>query len=185
MKENTQKLKNNLNRWVTSESVSFKIYLCWAVFAVLLIVVFGIYPATKELLAKYQITVQMTKLNEDLLKKYNEVSDVSEKLELVATDIPYLDKNIPENFDLQNYMVDFITAVGEAGYYVDSFAPGWKTGPSVEIFANLSGNGDLVQLTQNIEGMDRVSEIQNIELKKLGTTDTLRLDLETYIMEKQ
>jgi len=185
MKGNIQKVGNNLNRLVTNETISYKIYLYWAAASVLLLGFFGIYPITRELFGKYETLKQMTKLNKDLSRKITDISNASEKMKLVETSIPYLNNYLPDNFDLQNYMVDFVTASGKAGYYVDIFMPMTHEGSVVEIFISLFGEGDLVKLTENIENMNRVSEIQNITLSKSGSVDSLRLTIKTYIMEKQ
>lgn len=185
MKEKIQRIRNNLTRLVTNEDVSYKTYLYWAAVTVLLVGVFGIYPFTRELIGKYQISRQMTKLNKDLLKKFNEVSDASEKIKMVGSDVLYLNNYLPEDFDTQNYMIDFVTAAGKAGYYVDTFTPLIQEGSVIEISVGLSGEGDLVKLTENLENMNRVSEIQNVGLTKVGAVDTLRLNIKTYIMEKQ
>lgn len=185
MKEKIQKIRNNLTRLVTNEEVSYKIYLYWAALTVLLVGVFGIYPLTRALVGKYQISRQMTRLNKDLLKKINEISDASEKIKTVGSDVLYLNNYLPEDFDTQNYMIDFVTAAGKAGYYVDTFTPLTQEGSVIEISAGLSGEGNLVELTENLENMNRVSEIQNVGLTKGGAVDTLRLNIKTYIMEKQ
>ncbi|MBU0534651.1 MAG: hypothetical protein ABIJ82_03990 [Patescibacteria group bacterium] len=185
MKEKIQKVSNNFARLITNEVISYKIYLYWAAIAVLLMGIFGVYPFTRELIGKYQISRQMTKLNKDLSKKYNEISDASEKIKLVGTDVLYLNGYLPENFDPQNYMIDFVTASGNAGYYVDTFVPTGQEGSVVEIVVALFGEGDLTQLMENLENLNRVSEIQNVELVKRGASDTLRLNIKTYIMEKQ
>ena len=185
MKEKIQKVSNNFARLITNEAVSYKIYLYWAAIAVLLIGILGIYPFTRELVGKYQISRQMTKLNKDLSKKFNEISNASEKIKLAGTDVSYLNSYLPEDFDPQNYMIDFVTASGKAGYYVDVFVPVRQEGSVVEITSALSGEGGLTQLIENLENLNRVSEIQNVELVKRGALDILRLDMKTYIMEKQ
>lgn len=185
MKEKVQKLSNNLNRLLTGEVVSRNIYLCWAISAFLLIGIFGICPFTKELVGKYQIYVQMTKLNKDLSRKVSDISNASEKIKLVSDDILYLDRYLPNDFDTQNYMVDFITASGEAGYYVDTFTPTEGAEGAAEIYISLSGRGDVTQLVKSLESLKRVSEIQDITLSKMGGEDILRLYVKTYIMEKQ
>lgn len=185
MREKIQKIKNNVIRWATNEDVSHKMYLGWTVLVVLLMGVFGIYPATRELIGKYQLSRQMVVLNQDLLKKSNEVSIASEKIKAAGTDVAYLDRYLPESFDLQNYMIDFITASGRAGYSVDTFVPTDQQGSEINIYVSLSGGGDLIQLIQNLENMNRISEIQSIGLSKMGAGSILRLIIKTYIMEKQ
>lgn len=185
MKEKIKKLTSNVTRLITNESTSYKIYLYWAITAVLLIGVFGIYPFTRELIGKYQLSRQMTKLNKDLLKKFNDISDASGKINLIGTDILYLNSYLPEDFDLQNYMIDFVVAAGKAGYYVDGFMPTGQEGTVVEVSVALFGDGDPVQLTQSLESLKRISEIQNVELLSRGAVSTLRLNIKTYTMEKQ
>jgi Tfp pilus assembly protein PilO len=185
MKDRLQKIRNNLIRWATNEDISYKIYLIWAVGVFLLVGLFGIYPLTRELITKYQVSRQMVNLNKDLQRKFNEVSDASVKIAAVGSGVSYLDMYLPENFELQNYMIDFITASGKAGFSLDTFMPMDQVGSAVGIYISLSGDGDLVSLIKNLEDMNRISEIQSINLSEIGATPILRLNITTYIMEKQ
>lgn len=185
MRQEFQKLKNNIVRLLTNEALSQKMYLGWAAVAILLIGVFGILPVSRELLNKYTIIVQMTELNKALSKKIDDVSNASKEIELIAEDIIYLNSYLPEDFEIQNYMIDFITAAGVAGYYVDSFTPATESGGAIGIFVTLSGDGDLITLIKSIENLKRVSEIQDVNLSNSGTENSLRLTVTTYIMEKQ
>jgi hypothetical protein len=180
-----KKANNNFIRLITNADISYKIYIYWALLAVLLTGVFGIYPFTREVVKKYQISKQMVQLNKDLSKKISDISDATRKIKLIDSDIRYLDAYLPYDFNIQNYMVDFVIATGEAGYNVNSFTPEGQEGSSVRISVSLSGEGDINQLTKNLEGLNRVSEIENIALSKKATEDSLRLSIVTFTMEKQ
>jgi hypothetical protein len=185
MKDRLQKIRNNLTRWATNEDISYKIYLIWAGGVFLLMGLFGIYPLARESIAKYQVSTQMVSLNKDLQRKFSEVSDASVKISAVGSGVSYLDRYLPENFDLQNYMIDFMTASGKAGYSLNTFMPVDQKGAAVGIYISLSGEGNLVSLIKNLEDMNRISEIQSINLSKIGASSILRLNIITYIMEKQ
>lgn len=185
MKDYIKKPLNNITRLLTNERISYKLHLYWVVLSVLLMGVFGVFPLIKEIHNKYQIAKQMVKINKDLSAKFNELYNTSEKISLVEKDIVYLNNYLPEDFDLQNYMTDFVATSGKAGYYVGSFTPQKNDYSEVEIAVSLFGNGDLVKLTENLENMNRVSEIQNVTFEETGEDDILRLSIKTYIIEKQ
>jgi len=185
MKQRFQRILNNITRFITNEETQFRIYLYWAIAAVLVIGFFGIYPFTKSLINKIQVFSSMTSVNNNLSTKTKDLSIAETKLAEAGGDVLFIDNYLPETFNIQNYMVDFVVAVADGGFTVDTFTPVKQAGNAYELAIAMSGNGDIIKIIKNLEALNRVSEVESLRLYRNTEGINLNLLVKTFIMEKQ
>ena len=184
MKEKLQLFFSKITRLISNEDVSFKIYLVAAIVALLTIGLFGVFPGLKTVYENYKLVLEMKNTNVMLTKKIQDLETAKSSLDNVGNNVLYLKNSLPANFDIQNYMVIFVFAAGNADLVVDRFTPYDNQGNAVDILVNLIGNGDLYRLISNLESINRVSEVQDIRVKKAEAYNEITLKVRTFIMEK-
>ena len=185
MKERPQLFFNKINRLISNEAISFKFYLFWGILAILTIGLFGILPGVKTVYENYRLVSDMKTTNVMLVKKIQDLDKVKSSLDNVGSNILYLEANLPRNFEIQNYMIIFVFAAGDANFVVDRFTPYSSEGNAVDILITLIGDGDLYKLISNLESINRISEVQDIKMTKTAAYNEITLKVRTFIMEKQ
>ena len=137
------------------------------------------------MVANYKLVREMTKTNVMLRKKITDIADAKDKMDDISDFLKLLEIYLPDNFNIQNYIVDFVFSAGDADYVIDRFTPVKQDKGSVDIAVNLIGTGDPLKLIKNIESLIRVTEIQEVRFSKGVDFNELTLTVKTFIMEKQ
>lgn len=185
VKVSSKRYTSNLSRSISNKDTLFRIYLYWAVLSVVFLGFFGIYPTAKAILNNLSIISEMKSVNTGLEKRLFDLLALKIKLDKVKNEIPLLDNYLPETFEIQNYMVDFVVASQEAGFNVQSFVPLQEESSSVYVNVELLGEGDVVGLIKNIEKLNRVTEVESVLLSRQAPYDILTLVVKNFIMERQ
>jgi len=185
VKENRKRYANNFSRIVSNKDTLFRIYLYWAILSVVFLGIFGIYPTAKSILNDLSIISEMKSVNLGLERRLSDLFTLKMQLDKVKNEIPLLDYYLPETFEIQNYMVDFVVASQEAGFNVQSFVPVQEESSSVYVNVGLLGEGDVVELIKNIEELNRITEVESVLLSRQAPYDILTLVVKNFIMERQ
>lgn len=185
MKERINLLLSNIKRLISNEEILYRAYLVLTVAAVVFVGLFGIIPASKNTVSNLKLVMEMNKTNKMLSNKVIELKKAEESLNNVGNNVFFLENYLPENFNIQNYMVDFVFAAGDADFVVSRITPIKEKNGSVDIYVSMLGTRDLVKLINILESLNRVSEIQEIRVTKGLEYNTLSMTLRTFIMEKQ
>jgi hypothetical protein len=185
MKEKINLLFNNINRLLSNEEVSYRLYLTLAVATFVIVGIFGIIPSTKNLISNITLAKDIRKNNVALAGKLIELKKSGVDLNNVGTNISFLDSYVPEDFNLQNYLVDFVFASGEADLVLERLIPIDEESGSVNLSVSMIGNGDPLKLINVLESLNRISEIQSFSVFKGMEYNTISMIIKTFIMEKQ
>ena len=185
MNERIQKLTGYLNRILSNDYLALRIYQYWAIGVFILFGVIGIYSVTKVIYQKVPLIVEMQKVNSDLSQKADKLAEIEKVLLSVSDDTIFLYNYLPDNFDIQNYMVDFVIATAQSGFLVDRFVPREEADNAISVSVYLSGKGDLVSLVGELESMERITEIVSIDYSRELSEDQIRMVANTFSMKKQ
>ena len=183
MREQLQLLLSKISRLLSNEDIAFKVYLSLGAAVVLTVGLFGIVPGVKAVYENFNLVREMKTTNAMLNKKIQDLETAKTGLDNIGNNLSYLEYNLPTNFDIQNYMIVFVFVAGDSNYVVDRFSPYNSQGNAVEILITLIGKGDLSRLITNLEKINRISEVEDIRLKRSDAYDEITLRVRTFIME--
>lgn len=187
MKEKLYLLISNTSRLLSNERISYRLYMILAATSFLVIGIFGIVPSTKNIIFNITLVSDMVKTNTMLSNKLVELKTAEQELSSVGSNIFLLENYLPEDLNIQNYLIDFVFVAGEAEFIVERVSPLNENGGSgsIDLSVVMIGNGDLSKLITLLESLSRVTEIQSLSVVKSGEYDTLTMTVRTFIMEKQ
>jgi Tfp pilus assembly protein PilO len=141
--------------------------------------VFMIYPSIKSIRA-------LVLLREDLRMKQAAISENTQKFEIeeqkikdLTAELSLLDAYFPKGTELNNYMVEFISAASVAGFSVDKInaspAAIEESLVSTTVMISLQGSFEkILDLVKAIENLKRITEINKLSFSPNfleGTTD--------------
>jgi len=178
------KMLSSLSRFLSNEFLALRMYQYWALGTVVFFGFFGIYPNVKAIFQKVPLVYEMSKINKDLSSKAIELSKLENVLKEVRNDATFLHNYMPDNFDIQNYMVDFVISAAQTGFLVDRFIPMEKDNNITEVSVTLSGGGNLPALVSLLEDMERVTEVSQLRYTVEKDGGILRVVVKTYSMQK-
>ncbi|MFZ2664110.1 MAG: hypothetical protein WAX66_02005 [Patescibacteria group bacterium] len=185
MRERFNLLISNLKRVLSNDDLAYKMYMILAVLTFVLVGVFGIIPSSKTLISNVKLVVDLNKNNIMLSNKLAELKKVENELSVVTNNIFFLENYLPTEFNIQDYIVDFVFATGEAEFALDRITPVKEGTSGVDLAVVIVGSGDPVRLISILESLNRVTEIQDLRISKSGEYATLSMLVRTFIMEKQ
>ncbi|MFC1700316.1 type 4a pilus biogenesis protein PilO [Patescibacteria group bacterium] len=185
MSKEAQKLKGYLSRLLSNDFIALRSYQYWAIGVFVIFGVIGIFSVSKAIYQKIPLMIEMQRINSDLSQKASELAELEKVLTDVSDDLIFLRNYLPDNFDIQNYMIDFVIASARSGFLVERFIPREEKDSVVEISVYLSGQGDLASLVGELESMDRITEILSIDYNRELSEDRIRMIVNTFGMKKQ
>ena len=185
MREKFNLLISNLKRVLSNDDLVYRMYMILAVLTFVLVGIFGIVPSSKTLVSNIKLAVDLNKSNIMLSDKLVDLRKVESELNAVTNNIFFLENYLPTEFNIQDYIVDFVFATGEAEFSLDRITPVKEGASGVDLAVVIVGNGDPVKLISVLESLNRVTEIQDLRVSKSGEYATLSMLVRTFIMEKQ
>lgn len=185
MKEKINLVVNNIRRLLSNEEFSYRVYLILVVGTFIVVGLLGIIPSTKILISNITLASDINKNNKDLSSKLVSLKKIEGDLNIVGQNAYFLESYLPETFNIQNYLVDFVFASGEANLVVERVTPVKEDNGVVDLAVIMVGNGDVVKLVNVLESLNRVTEVQSVSVSKGKEYDTLSMLIKTFIMEKQ
>lgn len=181
MKIYYQKQLNKIKRVFSNEYLMSKIYLYWFIGTMLIFGLLGIYPFSKIFVQKINILQKMSLLNRGLQEKVQRLVAAEDIYKDYATEIDLIQSYLPDDFNLQNYMVEVIVVCSKAGFTVERFTPTSSDENSVNIVLKIRGNGNVTELVKGVETMMRITEINYIDNVMENNENAITLDLKTFI----
>jgi hypothetical protein len=185
MKEKINLIINNINRLLSNDEVSYRLYMILVVGTFVVIGLFGVIPSTRILFSNISLASDLNKNNSALSSKLGEIKKVEADLNSVGTNAFFLENYLPTNFNIQTYIVDFVFASGESDLVVERVTPINEEKGIVNLSVTMIGNGSALKLINVLESLNRVSEIQSLSVTKGKEYDTISMLIKTFIMEKQ
>jgi Tfp pilus assembly protein PilO len=185
MKKGINRVETDVTRRLRDRSFSLRIYSIWAVVAFVVFGLGGIYPQIKVLREGVNTYKEMKEINNSLVSKINLISSEYIKIESSKEEIIKLDKALPADYEIQNYIVDLSFAVAKAGYSLVAFNAQklTETDTSVKASATLEGKGSVGELIKSIESLDRAAQINGFKLTEQAGERNIVFTLDLYILE--
>lgn len=153
---------NVLKRRLTDREIAKKLYFFWFTASFLFILFFGIIPILGNLKEKIEIRNQMVDLNEVLTQNIKKLSQLEKDYERAERYLPYLSEYLPQDADVQNYLVDFTSALSRTGFSLNKFTV--SESDHLLIKVSLQGSGDEQRVIDEIENLKRVTNIEDISV---------------------
>jgi len=184
MKEKQEAFINYIKRVTSNEGTLVKVYIVWGAASLILFGFFGFYPVAKNFISNVKLVEEMYQNNLSLKKKIEELKEAKGKIEIVGSDVDILDRYLPNDFEAQTYLVDLSMLAGDAGYTLDKISFGKEKGGENSLTLGISGKGNLNELVKKIESSGRLMEIQSIRYSIGERSDTVNMNLKSFIMER-
>jgi len=168
VKKNITKAPSDISRRLKDTAFALRIYSIWAMSIFLVFGLFGIYPQTKMLIESVRTHREMQSINKVLADKINFVNQEALSITQNTSGIAALDKALPKDYEVQNYVVDFSFAVSRTGYGLTGMNVGEPSdgGRSIAVNATLEGNGSLGGLVKSIESLSRAAQVNGISFSQ-------------------
>lgn len=184
IKANGKKLQD-LNRKLGDPSFSLRLYSGWAVLALLIFGVFGFYSQISKLSRKNAVYDEMTVLNKSLEQKIALIKSEKDKLVRGQEGVEILDRVLPSNYGIQDYVVDLSFAVSEKGYGLRSFTTqdAGTTNSNIKASARLEGTGSFGELVRNVESLKRIAQVEGLSVKHLRDGYEVNLLLDIFVLK--
>lgn len=153
---------NSLKRKLSDKEESKKLYAIWFVLSFLFILFYGILPTRRNLKNKIEIQNQMGDLNDVMTENIKKLSQLEKDYEEAEKYVPYLNEYLPEDADVQNYLVDFTSALSRTGFSLNRFTV--SGAEHVLIKVEIQGFGEEQRLVDEIESLKRVTNIEDFSV---------------------
>lgn len=188
MSFNADKSVTNLNRSLGNSSFLLKVLTIWAVCTLLIVGFLGIYPQVKVLRKSAKTYKEMKEINQKLKNKIEDINKEYEKVEKNEKGIQFLDAYLPDDYGLQNYIVDLSLAAAKSGYLLTGLTVQGDSDLSADILAEATfeGDGNFGDLVKTVESLERISQVN--ELSFSNTSDEKKkvvLVINIYVLEEK
>ena len=164
-----------------------KVVLGITFFVVLLFGVFGIRPATTNLILKNKKKVEYRQLEIDLKNKIHHLKNLEEDLQTAEPYLDSLETVIPSDENMQDYLKSFVANAAKSGFILNKFSRGSLTKDDLgKLALKMTLSGDLSKLNgliADLENMDRVTTINKVTAQAKDFNTEIKIDLVTYFLE--
>ena len=170
---------NILKRKLSDEEKSKKIYSIWFSLSFVFILFFGILPILRNLREKIEVQKEMVDLNDIFTQNIKTLSQLEKDYQEVEDYLPYLNQYLPEDANVQNYLLDFTAALSRSGFSLNKLTV--SEGEHVLIKVSLQGTGDEQSVIDGIENLKRVTNIEKIAVSyQEDELKSILLDLKVF-----
>jgi len=185
MKKGIKQVEADVTRRLRDASFLLRIYSFWAVFAFIVFGLIGIYPQIKVLRDSIRTYNEMKEINKSLFSKINLINQEALKIENSKDGVEKLNKALPADYEVQNYIVDLSFAVAKTGYGLEGFTAGTPTEADKGVLASaeLKGKGKVGELIKAIESLDRAAQVNGFKLSEQDNERSIDCFLNLYILE--
>lgn len=144
---------------------SYEVYTIYLLITVFLFGFYGVYPGIKNFLENRKVFSQLTQLKTSLEEKKAFLVATQSDLARVGKYKEPLNKIIPDDYEVQNYLIEFAVAASSSGFGLRSFTVGEISENYINILVTLDGPYIfLSRLVKNIESLSRFTEITSINV---------------------
>jgi Tfp pilus assembly protein PilO len=180
-----KKLLTNLNRALMNPTIYLKVLRIWAIASLVIFGFFGVYPQIKALSEGLKTYSEMKNINKLLKEKTDLIRSESLKMEGHQNGIKILDTYLPDDYEVQNYIVDLSFASAKNGYALIGLTVESPTGysPGVIARANLNGSGGFKELVSTVESLKRISQVDELKFTDEKDEKKVTLLIDIFILE--
>lgn len=133
------------------------------------IVAFGFFGIRSEVLSLMQKNDFINEVQETITRlqeKLNQLQNAKVDLKDTKKYDLYLDKVLPPDLALQNYLVDIVRIAAQSGFEVTAFKPENTVDKTTLISVQLKGNYfGVVALVKDLEGLKRLTTVDKVEVR--------------------
>jgi Tfp pilus assembly protein PilO len=175
----------DISRRLKDTAFSLKVYSTWAVLTFLVFGLMGIYPQAEILFKSIRTREEMQEINKALGNKINYLNQEALKIEGVDRGVKALEKTLPEDYEVQNYVVDLSFATAEAGYALVGLSTEGviNENQGTAVSAELEGNGNIGKLIESIESLDRAAQVKQIKFVGKDNERKATCLLDIYVLK--
>jgi hypothetical protein len=148
-------------RFDDSEFV-YKLYLLWFVATVLGVGIFCIKPMIELIYKKIQLINEINTDADNIKINIATIDKISSTILVDTEAVSSLNTSLPENLDVEQYVVDLSKAVASAGFILKRVGVANSMNTSsgaVRLACALSGPGNFPVLIENIEKLKRITRV--------------------------
>jgi len=185
MKKGVKQVETDVTRRLRDAGFLLKVYSIWGILAFVVFGLMGIYPQTKVLRESINTYKEMAKINESLISKIDLINQEALKIEGNKDGVEKLNKALPADYEVQNYIVDLSFSVARTGYNLEGFTAEKSTevDEGVKASATLNGKGSVGELIKSIESLDRAAQVNGFTLEEQKDERNIECFLNLYILE--
>jgi Tfp pilus assembly protein PilO len=180
-----RKLLSKINRSLNNPAFLLKVLSRWAFLSLIVFGFFGIYPQVKILFNGISTFSEMKKINVLLKEKITAVRVESVKVEENQAGITALNSFLPDDYGVQNYVVDLSFATAKTGFVLTGLRVEWPTSYSsgVKAGADLKGTGSFKNLVSTVESLKRISQVNELKFTNQNEEKNTSLLIDIFIPE--
>jgi len=171
----------NIQRYIKFLDESPYFYFYVMLFCVVVFGFLGIIPLTSSIFKKSSALIEGNKVYQDLVKKEQSLKLASEELRSINPYIFYLEAYMPEDINLDDYLVSLTAVSANDGFDIRRLAPlGDVVNNSLAIQVSFDGYGKITDLVRDVEGLKRVTRITEVEVNRVKGKDRIDLLLQIF-----
>jgi voltage-gated potassium channel Kch len=185
MNRKAGKTQIDVSRRLLDTTFSLKVYSVWAILAFLVFGLMGIYPQARILSKSIRTSREMQEIDKSLRNKIDLLNQEALKIENNDKGIKALEKALPADYEVQNYIVNLSFAVSKAGYDLVGLRAEKviDAGQGVVVSAELEGNGNIGELIKSIESLDRAAQVNQIKFVEKSDRKEITCSLDIYVLK--
>jgi len=158
-----------------------KLYSYWALVTVFLFGLLGVAPGIKTLSVKGKTISELSKIDKNLEIKVGELTKLRDEMGSLRQEVLYIDTFMPDNPDVQGYMVDFFDLVQKGGFTISRFSTENRAEVNgINIETSLEGFGDVLGLIKDIEDLNRITQVEKASVSRVRNEQRVDLSLKIY-----
>ncbi len=185
MNEQLRKQLNTYRRSLENKRMQVSIYSVLLIIILLGYGLAGTYLLYKVTRKRIQTISEISRLVTDLhIKKYD-MEEMKQKLSRSKSYIEKVNTAIPKEVMMEDFMVDLVNVAARNGFKQNRMNRRSAEGNRLELNVTFQGSDAQVHsLIDSIESLDRLTAVENLNLRTIEETATVSLVLSIYYLEK-
>lgn len=185
MNNKIERTSIDINRHLANANYSLRLYSIWAIATFIVFGLFGVYPQIKLLTKGIKTHKEMREINNSLNTKINFIKDESLRIENNPKAVKNLDKALPTDYEVQNYIVDLSFGVAEADFDLQAVRAErlLDSNQGVGITADFKGEGSIGELVKSIESLKRATQVNKVSFGSQSGEKTSTCQLDIYVLK--
>lgn len=185
MNEQLTKQLGDYRRSLEDKKIQSTIYTFFILITIFFFDAYGVYSLLKITKNKHETLQKLEKLNTDLVYKKDQIDMLKDKLEESQFYLDMLEKVVPKEPLVEDYMVDLVGTAAKHGYKQEKLQRRNVKDNYLELRVFLKGQEDqFVPLMESLEKRDRLAVIDRAYYDVIEDTVNLELVVHIYYLER-
>ena len=175
----------DLQRNLNNPSSLLKALTVWAAVAIFAGGIFGIYPQSQTLITNIGLYPKIKEVNVDLEKKVSDINSEYLKVEKNPVTVNLLDTYLPDDYGIQNYIVDLSFAAAKQEFQLVTLSSheDYNFGKGLYVQAVFKGTGSIENLVNAVESLKRIAQVGEVKFVQEVGEKKVFMDINVYVME--